>query len=289
MFTGPLAIGFAAGMLAAFNPCGFAMLPAYLSWFLGLESGGDQRSVGALRSIAVGAAVSLGFMGVFAAVGIVVNHFYQDYGGKVPYFSLVIGLLLIPIGVLRLLGRESKLKLRTWQRGAKDRTLLSMVLFGVSYATVSLSCTLPPFLATVAGAFRQESFAAGVSVFGAYAAGMAVVLISLTLALGAAKGSMVRHMRRILPYVGRVSGGLLVVAGAYVAYYGWYSLQLQRGRDVGGGPVTFVERISDSIARWMSDVGETRLGLILAVIVAIAAAATYLRRRTTGSAPPSTG
>ena len=39
----PLALAFTAGMVATVNPCGFAMLPAYLSYFLGLEAtpGGD--------------------------------------------------------------------------------------------------------------------------------------------------------------------------------------------------------------------------------------------------------
>ena len=32
-----LAFPLAAGLIAAFNPCGFAMLPAYLSYFLGQE------------------------------------------------------------------------------------------------------------------------------------------------------------------------------------------------------------------------------------------------------------
>jgi cytochrome c-type biogenesis protein len=217
-------------------------------------------------------------MAVFAAVGVVVNTVYQDYGDKVPYFSMVIGLLLIPIGVLRLLGRESKLKLRSWQRGAADRTLVSMVLFGVSYATVSLSCTLPPFLATVAGAFRQRSFWAGISVFGAYAAGMALVLISLTLALGAAKAGLVRRMRRVLPYVTRASGALLILAGAYVAYYGWYARQLQQGNDP-GGPAVAMERISDHINRWLTDQGETRVGLILALVVAAAVITALVRKR----------
>ena len=36
----PLALAFASGMVAAVNPCGFAMLPAYVSFFLGKE--GDR-------------------------------------------------------------------------------------------------------------------------------------------------------------------------------------------------------------------------------------------------------
>ena len=35
----PLALAFTAGMVATVNPCGFAMLPAYLTFFLGLEGG----------------------------------------------------------------------------------------------------------------------------------------------------------------------------------------------------------------------------------------------------------
>ena len=44
MTIGELALGtllssaFATGLVAAFNPCGFAMLPAYLSYFVSLES-----------------------------------------------------------------------------------------------------------------------------------------------------------------------------------------------------------------------------------------------------------
>jgi len=40
----PLAFAFGAGMVATVNPCGFAMLPAYLSFFLGIED--ERASVG---------------------------------------------------------------------------------------------------------------------------------------------------------------------------------------------------------------------------------------------------
>ncbi len=37
MIDAPLAYAFTAGAVATVNPCGFAMLPAYLSYFLGIE------------------------------------------------------------------------------------------------------------------------------------------------------------------------------------------------------------------------------------------------------------
>ena len=33
MIDAPLALAFSAGLVATVNPCGFAMLPAYLSYF----------------------------------------------------------------------------------------------------------------------------------------------------------------------------------------------------------------------------------------------------------------
>ena len=38
-----LALAFSAGMVATVNPCGFALLPAYLSYFLGLEDASQSH------------------------------------------------------------------------------------------------------------------------------------------------------------------------------------------------------------------------------------------------------
>ena len=38
MFSADLAFPFTLGLVAAFNPCGFAMLPVYVSFFLGKDS-----------------------------------------------------------------------------------------------------------------------------------------------------------------------------------------------------------------------------------------------------------
>ena len=35
----PLAWAFATGMAATVNPCGFALLPTYLTYYLGLDDG----------------------------------------------------------------------------------------------------------------------------------------------------------------------------------------------------------------------------------------------------------
>ena len=62
-FLAPLGFAFAAGMVSAVNPCGFAMLPAYLGLYLGSNEQGKGhinpiRQLG--RALLVGGVVTIG-------------------------------------------------------------------------------------------------------------------------------------------------------------------------------------------------------------------------------------
>jgi cytochrome c-type biogenesis protein len=280
----PLAFAFGSGMLAAFNPCGFVLLPAYLGWFLGLDTARDNvggvEVPGVGRCLLVGASVTIGFLAVFAAFGVLVRQFSVSTGAFAPYLTLGLGLLMIPLGLFLLGGRQIKLRLPTVRRGPNDRTLPAVLLFGASYAAVSLGCTLPNFLGPVASTLGRD-LAAGVATFAAYSAGIALVLIPLTLAVGLAKGPLVRHFRRVLPHVGRASGALLTLTGGYVAYYGWYEVEIlvRDNPDARAGPIDWVTARTDDLATWVTETGPTRLGLILFGLLALALAATAVLRR----------
>ena len=69
MIDAPLAYAFGVGMVATVNPCGFAMLPAYLSFFLGLEGAGDDARTNVLRALLIGATITAGFVAVFGVLG----------------------------------------------------------------------------------------------------------------------------------------------------------------------------------------------------------------------------
>ncbi|MBI4936380.1 MAG: cytochrome c biogenesis protein CcdA [Actinobacteria bacterium] len=247
MLDGPYAVAIAAGMAATVNPCGFALLPAYLSAFLGSEHrAGGANAVG--RALAVSAALTAGFVVVFGTFGLVVTPLALSIEDKLPWVTIVIGIGLVALGVALLAGRQPTLRIPKLQRGGTDGTLPSMFLFGVSYATASLSCTIGPFLAVTTTTFRSSSFVAGFGVFLAYALGMGIVIGVLTVALSLAKAGMVQKFRNALPTINRIAGGLIVVAGAYVAYYGWYELRVYNGdtRD----PI--VER-AIRIQTWLTD------------------------------------
>jgi cytochrome c-type biogenesis protein len=272
MSTQTLTVAFAAGMLAVVNPCGFAMLPAYVGYFLGLEGGDRDTRTSISRSLGVGLAVSAGFIAVFSVIGLVVHHLNTRVYEWSALITMVIGAGLVVLGVAMLRGYEPVVNLPKLSKGGRTRDTRSMFVFGVSYAIASLSCALPLFIATVAGTFRRESALASLGSFGAYALGMTLVLLAITVSLGMARHGLVTRLRRVLPHVTRASGLLLVLAGAYLAHYGWYERRVRAG-EIGDGSraVDLVTGWSDDAARWVNDIGATRLGFLLALVVVLSA------------------
>ncbi|HEY6530721.1 MAG TPA: cytochrome c biogenesis CcdA family protein [Acidimicrobiales bacterium] len=280
--NGPLVYAFGVGMVATFNPCGFAMLPAYVSYFLGLEDAehhddrDEVRAVG--RALAVGTAMTLGFVVVFGLIGIVLEPFFNRIIDRLPWVTIVLGLVLVGLGVAMLAGRTITVRLPKMTKGTDSRELGSVFLFGISYALVSLSCTFPLFYAAVSVRVYDESVLVGIGTYIAYALGMGLVLMVLTLAIALARQSLVRRMRGVMPYVSRVSGGLLVLAGLYVAYYGWYELRVYDGDTSGGGVAQWMFDLSGRMSRWIESVGPVRVGLVLALAIALAVLIVLARR-----------
>ena len=281
MIDAPLGLAFASGMVATVNPCGFAMLPAYLGYFLGLEGQGRDVKASVSRSLGVGLSVSAGFLVVFGLAGLAIYHLQASIYEWVPWATIVIGIALAVLGVAMLRGFEPVVRPPRCILGSATTGGGSMFVFGISYAIASISCALPLFTGAVVGTFRRENLASSVAVFVAYALGMTLVLLVLTVSLGMAKQGMVRRLRSALPYINRVSGAIIVVAGLYLAHYGWYERRVRAG-DGGSGSsaVDTVTGWSADIGNWVNDVGATRLGLLLALSLAAVLTATFgLRAR----------
>jgi cytochrome c-type biogenesis protein len=226
--NGVYALALAAGMAATVNPCGFALLPAYLSAFVGLDHrGGRTGAVG--RALTVSTALTAGFVLVFGLFGLIVSPLAIRLEQYLPWATVVIGIALVALGIALLAGRQLVLALPKLQRGGGDGTIGSMFLFGVSYAVASLSCTIGPFLAVTTSTFRSDNWLAGLAVFVTYGLGMGLVIAILTVAVALAKSGIVHRFRALLPMMNRIAGGLLLVAGAYVAYYGWYEIRVLGG------------------------------------------------------------
>ncbi len=285
MLEGPFALAFGAGMVATINPCGFAMLPAYLSYFLGSDdhdSGTATRASdpGLGRAAVVGTCVTAGFVVVFALVGSIISNLSRALLDYVPYVTVVIGFALIALAIAMLFGFEPVLRLPKLEKGTGSRELGSMFVFGVSYAVASLGCTISPFLAVTATTFRHQSFASGVATFAMYGLGMGVVVISLTVYTALARNGLVRWLRRAMPYVNRVAAVLLLLSGAYITYYGIYEIRANRSDTVVDDPVvSYFTELQGRVSTWVQNVGAVRLGLLLSLCtVAVIAAFVAIRR-----------
>ena len=288
---GSFAYYLAIGMVATVNPCGFAMLPAYLSYFMGLDPSTEETAgdAGLRRAARVAAAVSAGFLAVFAVAGALVKLSSLPVYEYAPWVSVVIGVGLVGLGVAMLAGYEPTLRwLPTPTGGGRDgdgqraRTVRAMFVFGVSYAIASIGCTLPTFLVAVSGTMERESFVDGVVVFALYAAGMALLLTALTVSMALARTSVLHFLRSAQPYVHSVSAALVTLAGVYVAYYGVLELRTYRssGPDVpSAGIVDVVTGWSQDVAEAIRSIGSVEIAVIVAALLAIGLAWTARPRR----------
>ncbi|HEX4903327.1 MAG TPA: cytochrome c biogenesis CcdA family protein [Acidimicrobiales bacterium] len=277
MIDAPLALALASGMVAAVNPCGFAMLPAYVTFFLGAE--GDRvpsKGESVARAVPVALAVTLGFVLVFGVVGIVLRPISSTVQEYAPWATIVIGLGLALFGIALLRGRTLKVRIPTLDRGGRTRGLVSMFVYGVSYAIASLTCTIGIFIANIVNAFSRTDFVSGVAVLVTYALGMGLVITALTVAIALARDSVVRVLRSSMRHVDRVAAALMVLMGAYVAWYGIFSVRVRNDPGADAGPVDLVEDWSARATELVSDVGATRLGLYLAVAIAAMIAVSVL-------------
>lgn len=275
----PVLLALAAGVLAAVNPCGFALLPAYLS-LLVVSDAPAARGVAVGRALALTAAMTAGFVAVFGAFGLVLAPVAGLVQRHLPWFTIGFGLFLAALGGCLLAGRElPALPWKVSRAPALTRSATSMALFGVAYALASLSCTIGPFLAIVASSVRAGSILAGIGLFVAYAVGMGLVVGVLALAVALARASLVRRLRKAAAALSRAGGVLLLATGGYVAYYGWYEL---RATGRGGAPDRIVRAgtaLQQAIASGLDRIGVVGIALALAVLLAAWATAGWVARR----------
>lgn len=263
-----LLVAVVAGMLATVNPCGFAMLPAYLALVVHGDDGRDRT--GAIgRALAASAVMTAGFVVVFGVFGVVVAPVAASVQRYLPFVTVVIGAALVVTGVLLVAGRTVALLVPKPTKGAPTRRLGSMFGYGVAYAIASLSCTIGPFLAVVGTALGGADVVEGVVAFVAYALGMGLVVGVLAVAATMADNTLATRAKALLPHVSRIGGVLLVLVGAYVAYYGVYELRLFFGDADPADPVIdAAATVQGALVEAVTAIGPWPLVAALALLVA---------------------
>jgi cytochrome c biogenesis protein CcdA len=279
----PLALALVAGAVAAVNPCGFALLPAYLAMLVtdapAGSMSGTRRQV--LRAGRFSLAMTAGFVAVFGAFGLAIARLSVSVERYLPLVTLVIGVGLVALGAWVLRGGHVPGIRFAGRVGlAPHGTVGSQVLYGVAFAAASLSCTIAPFLAVTGAASRTGNAGGLLLTFVVYALGMGAVVTALAMAVALARGSLVHRLRSASRVVERISGVLLVVAGAYIAWYAWFEIRVLSGRSTGDPVVDTAGRLQTELSRAVAGLGTVGLTVLaLGVLGGIAALALSGRRR----------
>lgn len=223
----PLGLPFAAGMVSTVNPCGFAMLPAYLGLYVGSNDPQAGMSKKISRALLVGLVVTSGFVLLFGLTGTIVSTGARAVIDFIPWIGLTIGILLVAAGSWLLGGGKLYTPLAS-QTAARIGTpgqvsVKEFFLFGLSYGIASLSCTLPIFLSVIGVSLAGTSVATSLRQFILYALGMGLVIILMTVSMALFKEVIVRFLRKVQPFVQPVSAIFMMIAGCYIVYY-WMTL-----------------------------------------------------------------
>lgn len=248
----PVALAFGSGLVAAVNPCGFAILPAFLAHYLGRDAASDIRP--GIRQLwdgtVAGLLLSAGFVAVFGIAGLIFGLGAHFIVKVVPWLAIILGFILVGVGVTTLSGRTLPFRIRGLS-GAK-RGYGSLLGFGIAYAIGSLSCTLPIFILVIGSGLGTGSLPGAVSVFIAYAFGISTVLMVVCVAAAAFRDGVLSWFRRMGRHVEHISGALLVLGGAWIIYY-WGSVISGKS---GGRPVQFVQSFQRRIQSGIGSVGD---------------------------------
>jgi len=220
----PLGFAFAAGMVAAVNPCGFPLLPAYIAIFVGDHDAGGtvtpRRRL--LRAVRASAGVTLGFVVLFATVGMLLSLGARVLLDWLPWLAAALGVLLVLVGGYRFAGSSpdsslpAQLAARVRLPGSGGAFYLG---FGLAYGLASLSCTLPIFLAVAGTSLTATTTWSSLGSLTLYGLGMGSVILALSLGAATVQTALAVRLRRLLPFMSGIGTVSLFVAGGYIVYY----------------------------------------------------------------------
>lgn len=278
-----LALALTAGILATFNPCGFALLPAYLSSIILVKDEPFAPATAAyFRAMRFAIAFSLGLLLIFAAVGLLVfpiSYSVQEY---LPFITALMGIVLIILGALLFWGKSPIMAKFLNPNISPGKSFRTQFGYGVTYALASLSCTIGPFLAITTGAIQQQNLFQLLSVFASYSLGMAATVFVLAAITAAAKQTVLKRIRQAYPIIEKGTALLLVLVGSYFLLYAWYELQLFQGLSFENPVIEWVTVMQGQVA---NTVGNTGPWPFVIAALAILITVTFLKLRKSRTSP----
>lgn len=206
--TPTVGAAFIGGILSFLSPCVLPLVPTYLAYVGG--SAHAKRRVLVLNSLAF----ILGFSIIFIALGASASALGSVLRANQQVLMVVGGALvvffgLVMLGVIRLpwLYRDTRMRYE-----GETRTPWGAMLLGMAFAAGWTPCIGPILGAILTMAGAAGTLGAGVGLLGAYALGLGVPFLLAALLLDPFM-RFSKRFQRWLPWVERVAGVILIVAG----------------------------------------------------------------------------
>jgi cytochrome c biogenesis protein CcdA len=206
-----LSLSFSAGFLAMMAPCAIPMLPSYVAFYLTREE--NKRKLDS--AIIFGLVTVAGFLTIFLGIGLIPSFAVNQISKNSYILTMIIGSLLILIGLIS--GwTEIMSNIPIFTINISNSTgIRAFYLYGIGYGLASLTCSLPIFLLVVLQS-ATSSFIEILLSFAAYGLGATTLIIPLTIALVYSKKLLYQRLISIVPYVKKINGLILILAGLYM-------------------------------------------------------------------------
>ncbi len=215
-----LLLAFGAGVLSFFSPCVAPLVPGYLSFISGVSTGGRMAPLTVERpQVLIQTAVTslvfvLGFTLVFVTLGAgaalfggLLEAYRQPLNRLTGAVMVAMGLILADVLRLPGLAREWRFQPNLQALGPSAPLLL-----GMAFAFGWVPCIGPILAGILLYASSTATVGTGIWLLLAYSLGLGVPFVISGVAAGWILGAA-RRLRRIWPWITRLSGGLLVGMG----------------------------------------------------------------------------
>ena len=222
----PLSFSFVSGMLATVNPCGFVMLPVYISMFLSSKEKDVKKSnfvIKFLNIFQISISLGLGFLIIFGAVGLAVTGGLLFIQPILSWLSILIGFFLVGLGIYTFSGKNLYFsfpqKLSYKINISQDSKFKNFFLYGLSYGIASISCTLPLFIALISNAINSGGLTNGIKQFISYSLGMTSVILIITLFASFIKNFSLLKKTSLTKFYQYPAGLIITLVGMYLIIY----------------------------------------------------------------------
>lgn len=265
MTPADLSLAFIAGALAAFNPCGFALLPAYLMAYINGTDSSAPTSTALRRAAGFAGGMGVGLVAVFALFALVLVPVQEIIERYLPIVTVIVGVALVVVGMVMLRGKEFGFAGMRIVRIAPGTSRWSVLGYGVTFALASLSCTIGPFLAVIAIGLSHPQWWATPVLLGVYTLGMSAIVLAAGVAVALAREGVLAKLSGFRSKSNKVVGWLVTLVGVYVAWYGIFDMRI-RANGAATDPVVETALAAQSaVLRLIAESGT--VGILAAALV----------------------